>query len=1107
MSMGATSLRTGRDNGTRRWGLIAVFVLVLWPAMSAAQSEDLVALMRHITDLSRAARYAEAIPHAQRLVAEAEKIAGKDHQLTAMTLFTLGDLYRMQGQFREAEPMLNRVLVIRERVLGRDHSEVATALASLAQLCLSMARYAEADSYLERALDIQTRALGAEHPDVGMILITIARLRHQQGHLDEAEVKNRDALGLFEKALGPDHIYVSVALNNLADLHKAQGRLRDVEADLLRAVQILEKEFGPDSHAIAPMLNNLGELRRLEGRYSEAEAYYRREFEISERALGPEHPELATTLGNLGTLLVRQGRVEDAESLLRRALAIREKALGAEHPDVAVAINNLADALDQLDRPAEAEPLLRRSLALRQKNFGPDHPSVAVALDNLATHFHKQGRFAEAVPLATRSLALREDTLGMEHPFVANSLNNLAAILDMLDRHDEATPLLKRALSMREKMYGADHPQVANSLHNLASNYLDQQQWDSAYHLFKRASQIWVARQSNATTRSGNRSEVSANTDPFLGLIIAAYELHRAESSPRKTDLEAEAFAAAQWVTGSRVATAISAMSARLAKRSDDLGALVRKLQDLAEQALSVDRALLAAVSQSSKDRIAAQEATLRQQAAENTARLREVDSLLARHFPDYAALTFPTPIPISGAQELLSPEEALLVFVPVRDATYIWLLTKTRYQWIRSPIASKTLKERIATLRCGLDATAWYGESGAAACASLSKIGLDSAPKQGDALPFNTVVAAELYPLLLGPFQELIQGKHLLVAPSGPLTSLPFGVLLAERQPTIADGATDYRKLAWLGLRQPITVLPSVAALQALRQLPKQSAAKKRYLGVGNPLLEGRPDDPKHGAYFKKRAAEALDKQTCPKRLGARSTSAMLEPRARFATFFRSPQIDIEQVREWSPLPETADELCEIGGRLGVPESEILLGGRATEAVIKSLSETGQLADYAVLHFATHGALAGQAEGLVEPGLVLTPPPKGTRDPEALVRDDGYLTASEIATLKLNADWVVLSACNTAGASGESAEALSGLARAFFYAGARALLVSNWEVDSDAAVKLTTRAFAELKANPMIGRAEAFRLSMRDLVEKGSVAETHPSIWAPFVVVGEGAR
>jgi CHAT domain-containing protein len=142
----------------------------------------------------------------------------------------------------------------------------------------------------------------------------------------------------------------------------------------------------------------------------------------------------------------------------------------------------------------------------------------------------------------------------------------------------------------------------------------------------------------------------------------------------------------------------------------------------------------------------------------------------------------------------------------------------------------------------------------------------------------------------------------------------------------------------------------------------------------------------------------------------------------------------------------------------------------------------------------------------LAEPGLLLTPPAKGTSDAVLLEQDDGYLTATEIAALKLDADWVVLSACNSAGASGDTAEPLSGMARSFLYAGARALLVSHWEVGSQAAVKLTTRAFAELRARPRLGRAEALRLSMRALIDTGTAVEAHPSQWAPFVLLGEGA-
>jgi CHAT domain-containing protein len=136
---------------------------------------------------------------------------------------------------------------------------------------------------------------------------------------------------------------------------------------------------------------------------------------------------------------------------------------------------------------------------------------------------------------------------------------------------------------------------------------------------------------------------------------------------------------------------------------------------------------------------------------------------------------------------------------------------------------------------------------------------------------------------------------------------------------------------------------------------------------------------------------------------------------------------------------------------------------------------------------------------GNSEPGLILTPPDTATEE------DDGYLSATEIAGLKLDADWVILSACNTAAGGGEEAEALSGLARAFFYAGARSLLVSHWSVDSNATVKLITQSLGIMATDKSIGRSEALRRSMLALINKGEPQEAHPAYWAPFVVVGEG--
>ena len=212
----------------------------------------------------------------------------------------------------------------------------------------------------------------------------------------------------------------------------------------------------------------------------------------------------------------------------------------------------------------------------------------------------------------------------------------------------------------------------------------------------------------------------------------------------------------------------------------------------------------------------------------------------------------------------------------------------------------------------------------------------------------------------------------------------------------------------------------------------------------------------------------------------------------------------NVEKVRMLSPLPETTDELCAVARAIGIdpPDAVLYLGARATEAQVKQLSGSGKLARARIVHFATHGLIAGEttrlAKSRAEPSLILTPPITASD------ADDGLLTASEVTTLKLNADWVILSACNTAAGDTVGGDAFSGFARAFFYAGARSLLVSHWYVDSQATIRLINNAFRALKDDPKIGRAEAMRRAMSALITAGG-RNAHPTNWAPFVVVGEG--
>jgi CHAT domain-containing protein len=253
---------------------------------------------------------------------------------------------------------------------------------------------------------------------------------------------------------------------------------------------------------------------------------------------------------------------------------------------------------------------------------------------------------------------------------------------------------------------------------------------------------------------------------------------------------------------------------------------------------------------------------------------------------------------------------------------------------------------------------------------------------------------------------------------------------------------------------------------------------------GFGDPLFDPAQD----GAGDKRAAGKS----------GATKSASRAVVSAAYTDFWRGAGVDRARLAAALPqLPDTADELNAVAKDLGVSAADIHLGSDASETTVKR----APLADYAIVYFATHGLVAGDVKGLAEPSLVLSMP----KQPSEL--DDGLLTSSEVAQLKLNADWVVLSACNTIAGDKPGAEALSGLARSFFYAGARALLVSHWSVDSEAATRLTTSTFDRLKAEPKLGRAEALRQAMLAyLNDASSPRNAYPALWGPFALIGEGA-
>jgi len=655
-------------------------------------------------------------------------------------------------------------------------------------------------------------------------------------------------------------------------------------------------------------------------------------------------------------------------------------------------------------------------------------------------------------------------------------------------RAAEAEPVLLRGLELRERMDDTRSPPLREFYMALNQAYGQMGQYEkSSFYFRKTMSHLFESHEQAMRTTGGLGGE----------LVRISYEIRKL--NPEALPGLELSFNGAQTSLANRASRAISRMSERAALKDPALMALEKESQDISEEQQRLvllserkDPALVARVS-------------------ELSARQSQISARLRREFPNDAVLKDRSADGIPQLQEALAPDEVLVFFFDMPPKakgagwTYYWAFSKTESRWDRIGIGAEALGKLAAALRCGLDEAAWRG-SGEERCQALlgTEFTLDWYDR-GEGLPFDLGKAHALYSALFSGIEDLIKGKHLIIVPPSVLSQVPAQVLVTRAPDASLDSAQALKTASWLGTQQAITVVPSVGAFMTLRSRTATSRAPHSYLGIGDPQLDGVPACPKITVPTD---CPGLSPRTVTMsenlERGRGHRSAPQEPSV--AAFSSKERTDVAALRRICPLPDTSFELRCVAESLNAPVESLLIGEKATESQVKRMSVAGELARYRVVHFATHGLLASETELFaqdIDPALILTPPEQPSES------DDGLLTASEIAGLRLDADFVILSACNTAAADGNSREALSGLARAFFYAGARSILVSHWEVISVAAVKLVTRAFGELTAAERgghpIGRAEAMRRSMADVVAEGGLA-AHPAYWGAFSLVGDGS-
>lgn len=958
----------------------------------------------------------------------------------------------------------------------------------------------------------------------------------------ESEVKKR---------FGTNNWQYARALELIGTIYQGMGRT-DEAAPYLRQGGALRESSSAGASSPAELPQKLYEKAQMYssyGRFIEAEPVYERALQLKEQAVGVNHPDTAMYLYGVGFVYGALQRYADAEPFLVRALAAQAKFAIPNDTNMARGMVQLALAYQNMGHPVEAEALYKRAITILSASLGPEHFGVAQVLNSLAALHLELGRNAEAETAAQHSLAILKKTASQNQEQIGWTMITLGRIYDATRRYPEAERAYKPALgilanvlnnyrgdsrfmealrqlgllyrdagkladaeaifkqtfAMREAIFRYDDAAMIESSDDLASVYLRMGRIADALAKSREAvGSEWKRDTVYAKSEEEKRNLTSEYAEYFRHELAILSQAARNQVEPYP-NLAAEAFKTAQSATSSAVSVSLQQMIGRAGTGGAEVAALVRQRQDLAfkfgRQRSSFAAALLETDGPARQSRVA----ELAAEIADTYNGLATISAQVDEKVPDYASMVrSDSTLDVTDTQRLLADNEALVFFATGDAETHVFVLTRQSFQWKVIPIGANELSTQVSALRCGLDYEgAWFDNEGAWAgdrCNHLLDVAYSAENHETKPLPFDVHRANQLYTELFGEIESVIGDKELLIVPTGSLTQLPFHVLVTQSPAAVPPASfSEYRDVAWLMRKHATTVLPTVSSLHALRKLLTESRASEAYVGFGDPLLDGEPAKYKEHEDRAKLARQAR----CPA-TAQQQPASLPDHRAGAQAVIgtASTLADPSSIRKLPPLPETADELCEVAQDLGMdPASHLFIGARATESEVKELSSQGELANYRIVHFATHAAESGDVEGMSEPGLILTPPERPSRD------NDGFLSASEIAALKLDADWVILSACNTAAGEAKGTEALSGLASAFFFAGARSLLVSHWEVDSDSTVKLITAMTRELKANPKIDRAQALRLSMLAMIDKGQDFEAHPAFWAPFVLVGGGAQ
>lgn len=997
-----------------------------------------------------------------------------------------------KADYDQADGLATRNLEQANKQYGRQSEQTAFWSNQLGLIAFARGHYKIADEFFTASLNTRKSRLGANHPDIAISANNVALSSVKLGYFERAERLYRESHRINLVARGPSHSHTITNISNLGLLYMDQGRMDDAETMLLKALRDTQSAEGAWADNTAISLANLATLYISKLDFANAEPLLLLALQIDRQRHGDQHPLTAITLNNLGELYELKGDVTRAEQHYLQAIAIDKKFLGQESAAYAIDLINIASLYQQSARLNEARRYLMEAFDVLTQS--PPSQSHAEAVAELGRVLLSQGRTAEAELLFGHAISYLERIYGAGHHTLAPILSDLARLRIVEGKWKTGIDQMRRSFAIIEKTYGTSSPQTLRSNLELASALSEAQQPTAAGDILKRTAAEILGFFGSSSIDAGRLHQLQATLSlvagdlrTALGQQRVALRILEARLPPNSPALSsAHALLARILEQQGRIneAFAHTEVAARI-EQTRSSQARMRKFSGAVHAQVATRRILSQSLG------IALRYASrLEVPSKPLSAALQYADEIIAGSARNALALSLLKAEAPSGlTRTIIESQSSLLRQAEHLDRQYVSLFdsrtVEQRRMNLRNQLQeiSTEIKAIDATLRRNLPAYAKFVVPHSLNLEQVQQI-LKDRELLLVILPDQTatyVIAVTRFsakwhvaPLAQAELESSISALRRQLDPSQWTASFPpFNRKLAhELHKTLLKPFSNQLRDTDRILLVTDTLVSSLPLGVLISKLDSDSLA-----------ANSSPDELRRTRWL----AKTHSITTLPSIALLQSIRTQQPWNSKHIDFIGIGAPSLTKSSPFPPLHHAERELLQLASLHKT--AELLTGSNATKP--KLLKSNISSAD--VISFATHTVPEGAMDN-GEPGLLLSPSSSQT--------DSHVLSVSDIVKLRLNADWVILSACNTAGAGGTQTR---NIANAFLQAGARSLLISHWPVSDSKAAQLTTRTLSNYRKRPGLSQSEALRLAMMDLMgDPSHPLNAHPSSWAAFSLLGE---